>query len=202
MSPRKRTYNLGKRAAAVEATRRRIVDATRELHGEQGVAATSWDDIAARAGVGVGTVYRHFPSLEELVPACGEVTLTIVDLPDPAAAPALFDGVDGTHERLQRLAELAFGIYERGAPELQVVRREPHVHPAIAEFGQQFQASLEALVDAALDPLGVRDGDRRLVRALIDLSSWQALRDQGIAGDEAVHAVADLLAARIAPPGA
>jgi hypothetical protein len=25
-----------------------------ELHGEQGIAAMSWDDIAARAGVGVG----------------------------------------------------------------------------------------------------------------------------------------------------
>jgi AcrR family transcriptional regulator len=52
---------MGKRAAAAEETRRRIVDATHALHIEQGVAATSWDDIAGRAGVGVGTVYRPSP---------------------------------------------------------------------------------------------------------------------------------------------
>ena len=57
---------MSKRAAAAARTRARIVEATRELHGEQGIAATSWDDIAARAGVGVGTVYRHFPSKAEL----------------------------------------------------------------------------------------------------------------------------------------
>ena len=64
---------MTRRASAAAQTRRRIVEATRELHIEQGIAATSWDDIAARAGVGVGTVYRHFPSLDELIPACGEI---------------------------------------------------------------------------------------------------------------------------------
>ena len=47
---------MSRRASAAAQTRRRIIDATRELHTEQGIAATSWDDIAARAGVGVGTV--------------------------------------------------------------------------------------------------------------------------------------------------
>ena len=69
---------MSKRAAAAARTRERIVDATRDLHGEQGIAATSWEDIAARAGVGVGTVYRHFPSLDELIPACGEITMRAI----------------------------------------------------------------------------------------------------------------------------
>jgi AcrR family transcriptional regulator len=43
------------------------VAATHELHTEQGVAATSWDDIAARAGVGVGTVYRRYPNKDTLL---------------------------------------------------------------------------------------------------------------------------------------
>ena len=73
---------MGKRAAAADETRRRIVDATHALHIEQGIAATSWDDIAARAGVGVGTVYRHFPSLDELIPACAAFSMEIVGLPD------------------------------------------------------------------------------------------------------------------------
>src|SRR6476661_10924849 len=111
MSPRK--YDMGKRAAAAEETRRRIVDATHALHIEEGVAATSWDDIAARAGVGVGTVYRHFPTLDELIPACGEISMQVIALPDPEDAPTLFAGVDTPAERIERLVHEAFAIYER-----------------------------------------------------------------------------------------
>src|SRR3954462_9610243 len=115
MSPRK--YDMSKRAAATEATRRRIVDATRELHAAQGIAVTSWDDIARQAGVGVGTVYRHFPSLNELIPACGHVAMEIAALPGKETVPALFDGLRGRRARLERLVAEAFAIYERGAAE-------------------------------------------------------------------------------------
>jgi AcrR family transcriptional regulator len=196
MSPRK--YDMGKRAAATEATRRRIVDATRDLHSTQGVAATSWDDIARRAGVGVGTVYRHFPSLDELIPACGAVAMRIVALPEPADVPALFEGVRGRRARLERLVAEAFAIYERGADILGPVRRERELHPALDEAAKMTEASLAALIDTALEPFGAVDAsDRRVVRAMIDLATWQALRDQGVAGDAAVQAVAGMLAARL-----
>jgi AcrR family transcriptional regulator len=42
-----------------------------QLHDEQGVAATSFVDVAKRAGIGAATVYRHFPTLASLVIACG-----------------------------------------------------------------------------------------------------------------------------------
>jgi AcrR family transcriptional regulator len=48
------------RADAVR-NRERIVDAARELFAECG-QATQMDDVARRAQVGVGTVYRHFPT--------------------------------------------------------------------------------------------------------------------------------------------
>jgi AcrR family transcriptional regulator len=196
MSPRK--YDMGKRAAATEATRRRIVDATRDLHSTQGVAATSWDDIARRAGVGVGTVYRHFPSLDELIPACGAVAMRIVALPEPADVPALFEGVRGRRARLERLVAEAFAIYERGADILGPVRRERELHSALDEAAKMTEASLAALIDTALEPFGAVDAsDRRVVRAMIDLATWQALRDQGVAGDEAVQAVAGMLAGRL-----
>ena len=127
---------MTRRASAVAQTRRRIIDATRALHTEQGIAATSWDDIAARAGVGVGTVYRHFPSLDELIPACGEISMQIVALPDPQGVPSLFDGIDAPAERIERLVTEAFAIYERGAPEMRVIRNEPEMHPSVAEAGE------------------------------------------------------------------
>jgi AcrR family transcriptional regulator len=44
----------------------RIVDAAREVFAESGLDAQI-DDVARRAGVGVGTVYRHFPTKEALL---------------------------------------------------------------------------------------------------------------------------------------
>jgi AcrR family transcriptional regulator len=64
---------MEKRKAPVEETRQRIAEATLALHSEKGMFDTSWKDIAERADVSVATVYKHFPSLDELVPACGRV---------------------------------------------------------------------------------------------------------------------------------
>ena len=48
------------RAARTRATRRRIVDAAAELFIERGYGVTTLEQIAARAGVAVQTVYFHF----------------------------------------------------------------------------------------------------------------------------------------------
>ena len=191
---------MSKRAAAVARTRQRIIDATLELHGEQGIAATSWDDIAARAGVGVGTVYRHFPSLDELIPACGEITMQVLALPDPATVPALFEHATERAERIEQLVREAFAIYERGAPALWAIRREVDVHPRVAEDRDQLHASLSALVDTALGPLEATRQDRAVARAMIDLSTWGALRDQGLDPAECVAAISDMLAKRLMAP--
>ena len=185
---------MSKRAAAVARTRQRIVNATLELHGEQGIAATSWDEIAARAGVGVGTVYRHFPSLDELIPACGEITMQLVALPDAATVPALFKHATETAERIELLVREAFAIYERAAPVLRAIRREADVHPRVAQDRHELEASLSALVDTALGPLDTTQQDRALARALVDLNTWEALRDQGLGPAESVAAISDTLA--------
>ena len=197
MSPRK--YNMSKRAAAVARMRQRIIDATLELHGEQGIAETSWDDIAARAGVGVGSVYRHFPSLDELIPACGEIAMQFVALPDQATVPALFEHATEPAERIERLVREAFAIYERAAPVLRAIRHEAGVHPRVAQDRDDFDASLNALVDTALGPLDATQQDRAVARALVDLNTWEALRDQGLGPAECVAAISDLLARSLTP---
>jgi AcrR family transcriptional regulator len=51
-----------------ERNRQRILEAAAEVFTEEGLGATL-DDVAARAGVGVGTVYRRFPGKQALVEA-------------------------------------------------------------------------------------------------------------------------------------
>ncbi|WP_299574911.1 TetR/AcrR family transcriptional regulator [uncultured Williamsia sp.] len=54
--------------ADAERNRLRILDAARELFAQRGPDVTL-DDIAAHAGVGVGTVYRRFANRDELLEA-------------------------------------------------------------------------------------------------------------------------------------
>jgi AcrR family transcriptional regulator len=54
--------------ADARRNRERILKAARAVFGEQGMHSQI-DDVAKRAKVGVGTVYRHFPTKEALVDA-------------------------------------------------------------------------------------------------------------------------------------
>ena len=57
----------GQRVDAVR-NRRRVLEAAVDEHARHG-AALGMQDVARRAGVGIGTVYRHFPSRQALIEA-------------------------------------------------------------------------------------------------------------------------------------
>ncbi len=57
--------------ADARRNRAKVLDAARAAFAELGLEAQV-EDIARRAGVGIGTVYRHFPTKEALVAALAE----------------------------------------------------------------------------------------------------------------------------------
>jgi AcrR family transcriptional regulator len=61
-----------KRVAQGEATRAALVAAARELFGADGFAATSTEEVVARAGVTKGALYHHFNGKEDLFRAVFE----------------------------------------------------------------------------------------------------------------------------------
>jgi AcrR family transcriptional regulator len=65
--PRSRTESGGKGAR----TRTRLIDAAHALFLEKGIAATSMQEIAARAGVTTGAIYGGFAGKDDLVLAVG-----------------------------------------------------------------------------------------------------------------------------------
>jgi AcrR family transcriptional regulator len=81
--------------------RQRILDAAKEIFAERGLGVTL-HDIAAHAGVGVGTIYRHFPEKQPLIDAVFEQHLAemtalfeeALDNPDP------WESIVWCHERL------------------------------------------------------------------------------------------------------
>ncbi len=89
----------GERADA-RANRLRILDAAREVFAESGLAAEI-KDIAERAHVGVGTIYRGFASKEALLEAAVEEGLEEADAIF-AAAEASVDPLEGLRLFLAR----------------------------------------------------------------------------------------------------
>jgi AcrR family transcriptional regulator len=79
--------------ADAERNRRALLDAAVQVFGERGLDATV-AEIAARAGVGQGTAFRHFPTKEQLIAATvrdmlDRITVTALEQlqePDPLLA--------------------------------------------------------------------------------------------------------------------
>jgi AcrR family transcriptional regulator len=184
---------MAKRAEATAATRERIVVATVAAHRELGIQATSWEEIARRAGVGVGTVYRHFPSIEELLPACGEVVTATLNLPRDEEVARVFAGVRSRAARIDRLVDEVFGAYERGGPFIENVRRERGELVALEHWHQTIEEALDALAAEALDGAARDERTLAVVRALIDLSTWNAFRARGLTSKQTAKEVSDLI---------
>ena len=185
---------MDKRKAALEETRRRIVEATLALHAEKGIFGTSWQDIAHRADVSVGTVYKHFPSLDELVPACGELVFAISRPPSLEDAPEIFAGADSLRERLGRLVSEFFAFYERGEPYLETDFQERQL-PAVREWEAHMRATREGLIREALRPLDL-EPDEETVRALsavLDFPLFKSFRRHDVSKAAAQEIVDHML---------
>jgi AcrR family transcriptional regulator len=182
LTPRK--YTMDKRRAAVEETRQRILEATLALHSEKGIFGTSWQDIAQRADVSVGTVYKHFPSLDELVPACGELMYAITRPPSLEDAPQIFAGAHSLEERLERLISELFDFYERGASYIETDFQERQL-AAVQEWEAYWRATIEGLACEALSPVGPDERTVRAVGALLDFYVFKSFSERGIPIEEA-----------------
>jgi AcrR family transcriptional regulator len=190
LAPRK--YNMDRRREAVEATRQRILEATLALHAEKGILGTSWQDIARRADVSVGTVYKHFPSLDELVPACGELMYAITRPPSLEDAPEIFAGADSLEERMGRLISELFAFYERGAAYIETDFQERQL-PMVQEWEAHMRATIAGLAREALQPVGPDEDTVGAVSALLDFSTFKSFVDRGIQKERAAKTMNEVL---------
>lgn len=181
-----RTYQLKRRAERQADTRRRIVEATVDLHGSVGPALTTISMIAEQAGVQRHTVYAHFPDERSLFLACSGMAMERDPLPDAAAWRAIGD----RDERLRAGLEAVYGWYERNAGLAACVLRDAEHHAMTREVTELRMGPAMA---AWREVLG-EDLDEE-ARALIELAlsffTWRTLtREAGLGREAAVAAMA------------
>lgn len=176
----KRNYTMRKRADSQEQTRRRIVEATVELHGTLGPKNTSISSVARKAGVRRLTVYRHFPDEAALFAACSSLWLSQHPPPDPHAWGNIGESSGRTRAALWAL----YAWYHENESMLRLTYRDQDEVPALHAPMQAFQAYLDAIgTDLATcwHPQGRRP--RSLVATIahaLAFSTWSSLHEQGL----------------------
>ena len=172
---RKRRY-ANRRAENQADTRRRIVEATIDLHAEMGPARTSISAIAERGGVQRHTVYAHFPTERGLFLACSGLALER----DPLLDERSWRAVANPRERLRRGLTELYAWYARNAEIAGNVMRDAEVDPLIRDIVQLQLGSRMDAFRAALAQ-GLRPG-RELNAALglaISFHTWRSLVKEG-----------------------
>ncbi|MBZ9939384.1 TetR/AcrR family transcriptional regulator [Mesorhizobium sp. BR1-1-16] len=194
---------MKERAKARDETRERILAATMQLHDEQGVAATSFVDIAKRAGIGAATVYRHFETPGALVRACGEHVWAEMRPPQKDHAPELFDSIRGRDARLRRLAEELDRFYARGALRLERATADRDHVPELDQFLGAVEAGVASWVDYAVkdteEPGGPSTTPIRRLLALTSFGVWLSMLRAGLGPEERVDLLARVLACAMRP---
>jgi AcrR family transcriptional regulator len=169
----------------------RVLAAAREAFAEGG-EATALEDIARRAGVGIGTLYRHFPNRQALLEA-----LYVNEVDEVCRSASQFDGGDpweslngwferlmgylGTkralaHELLNYLDQDAplfqtcrTSLYAAGEPLLKRAQEAEMVRPDI-----DFPELMQMVIAIAKVPTSDRSQTEHMVRVALDGLRYRA----------------------------
>ena len=192
------TARGGTRAAETAARKQRLLSAATGLAAEGGYDAVQMRDVAARAEVAIGTLYRHYASKDQLLLAALA-----------AQAATLRERLDQRPARGDAPADRVADVLRRASRALE---RQPRVMHAMltamrvsddsaAGIKQEITETLRAIIVDAVDGAPIPDLDD-IVRVLgsvwfAELTFWSsALTDAEAMADNLARAAALLFANR------
>jgi AcrR family transcriptional regulator len=190
-----RAYNNETRLQQQAELKSRIAAAAAELHAEQGALATSHAQIAERAGVSLPTVYKHFPSLDELIPACvGHVAAQAPHFPQERILQA-----SDIATAAQALVEACDAQYAHYEPWL--IWREHRLIESLRALEEVRRKEKRALCEAVLAKHGVAGEDSAaLWETLLSFDTWHRLvREHKLSRSAARRHQVQLLLAALGP---
>ena len=185
------TYELKRRAQSQEETRRKIVEATIELHRTVGAAGTTISGIAQRAGVARVTVYRHFPDDLSLLQACTGHYFAQHPSPDLAAWAQIAD----PHERLLTGLRESYAWHRANAEMVAQGLADVRDHEVMLPYHAYWAQAAEVLAA----PFRLRGRRRKLLLAAIatalSFDTWRTLAlEHGLSDRDAVEVALRLAA--------
>lgn len=139
---------------------------------EAGAISPSAEDVAARAQVGLRSVFRHFKDMESLY---AEMTIELART-YMAAALTPFESRDWRGQ-LREAANRRFGIYEQMLPFKRASDAHRHESAAIQANHERIVALLRARLQALMPPhLAGNAGAFETLDLLLSVDTWARLR--------------------------
>ncbi|WP_084258968.1 TetR/AcrR family transcriptional regulator [Microtetraspora malaysiensis] len=187
-SEAKRSYRMGARAAAMEATRARILEAAVALWARRWYDDVTLQHIADEAGVSVQTIVNHFDSKDGLADAIADWLASQTEVARqsptgdvPAIVAVLFEDYEGHGDA--------------NALWIAQIDRVPAFARAAAHARGQHRAWLERVFADRLPARGpAREHALTLHYAATDVYLWKLWRrDLGLSREDAERAMCDLL---------
>ena len=174
-------YHSPLREAQMAATRDRIVEACKAvmLRGDD----LTYAAVAAAAEVQERTVYRHFPTKEDLEGALWQWIVDNLTHADLAAT---------NEEQLLTALRRSFAGFDAGAPLIEAMLRSPQGSAIRLRQQPRRQAMFDACVAAAVPDASpqLRGRASAVLQVLYSASAWELLRNlRGMDGAQAADAV-------------
>ncbi len=192
---------MQKRADLVDGTRLRITEAAVRLHTTIGPAESSLSAIAEEAGVTRLTLYRHFPTRDDLFVACMGHWQALHPMPNPEGWRAEADFGRRVHRALLDL----YRWYGAHGEELYPIYRDVEAAPASNVEARAAEGA--GLVAALLHDAAFRGRRRRRAAAAVGHATgfwtWRSLVvDQKLSTKEAVELAGGFVMSAVGDGGA
>jgi AcrR family transcriptional regulator len=115
--------------------KRRVIESAIELFSENGYMATTTKEIAAKAGVAEGTIFKHFPSKSELLQSI--ITKTGEMINHDIQSCLLDQKYENLHDFISTIIERSYEMIKRYYPVLKICSEEVIFQRTITEPGFQ-----------------------------------------------------------------
>ena len=153
----------GALARSQAARRRRVIDATLELAAGGGFEAVQMRDVAAEAGVALGTVYRYFESKERLLL---EANLEQVDALRMRIAERPPKGADAADRVVDVLRRATRAQTRRPEATAAMVRALGSARPEESDAVARVSEAMTAIITSAMHQGAASERDRAVARVL------------------------------------
>jgi AcrR family transcriptional regulator len=191
----KRKYRKRRRAELEDETRLRITEAAVHLHGTVGPAYTSISAIADHAGVQRATVYRHFPTEDDLFAACSAHWIATHPPPDFSKWASIAD----PGARLRTALGELYAWYRPNSEMVANVRRDAGLVPGMREPAKRTAQMYAAMTETLMRGRSQRGARRHRIEAAIGhalaFETWRSLTLQGLSDDDSVEMMVMFVAA-------
>lgn len=171
---------MGKRQAAVDATRARILDAAVAEYQENGIEETSMQAVARTADVAPGTVLYHYPNPDDLATAVIERWIDEMEAPDPE----VIDPDEPLETRIADLVRELFGLYHRSEGAYRVYQKSPN-HPVLKKYETWWYDNVSQMMMRALGDRSQDAETMQVISVLTDPGFRGTLIGRGMSPDRA-----------------